>query len=88
MASMEKIGGWHICTDKIHYHANTASLLPIYPTLISTYRTLIFNGDVDGCVPYIGNEVKGILRLRSLIYLVTAYQFCVHSNGHLALGLR
>ena len=55
---MDKIGGWHICTDKINYHANTASLLPIYPTLISNYRTLIFNGDVDGCVPYIGNEVS------------------------------
>ena len=57
MASVEKIGGWHICTEQIHYNANTASLLPIYPTLISTYRTMIFNGDVDGCVPFIGNEV-------------------------------
>lgn len=56
VASVEKIGGWHICTDRINYHANTASLLPIYPTLISTYRTMIFNGDVDGCVPFIGNE--------------------------------
>ena len=47
-----------MCTSKIDYHRNTASLLPIYPTLISTYRTLIYNGDVDGCVPYNGNEVS------------------------------
>jgi serine carboxypeptidase-like clade 1 len=56
VASMDKIGGWHICTDKINYDANTASLIPLYPTLIRTYRTMIFNGDVDGCVPFIGNE--------------------------------
>ena len=54
---MEKIGGWHICTNNLNYHANTASLIPLYPTLIKAYRTMIFNGDVDGCVPFIGNEV-------------------------------
>jgi len=58
VASVEKIGGWRICTQKIHYNPNTDSLIPLYPTLIQTYRTLIYNGDVDGCVPYIGNEVR------------------------------
>jgi len=34
VASVEKIGGWRICTSKIHYNADTTSLLPLYPTLM------------------------------------------------------
>ncbi len=47
---------WTICTS-IPYSGNTDSLLPLYPTLIARYRTLIYNGDVDACVPYTDNEV-------------------------------
>lgn len=61
VAPVTKIGGWRICTNKIDYHRSTTSLLPIYPTLINTYRTLIYNGDVDGCVPFNGNEVSDCL---------------------------
>ena len=32
--SKDEIGGWRVCTNKIQYHSNTASLLPIYPTLM------------------------------------------------------
>ena len=44
----------------VHNYINTVH--PIYTlthkhTHRKTYRTLIFNGDVDGCVPYNGNEV-------------------------------
>jgi len=46
---------WVICAG-INYNSNIPSLMPIYPTLIKNYRTLIFNGDVDACVPYNGNE--------------------------------
>jgi len=46
---------WVICAG-IDYTSNIPSLMPIYPTLIKNYRTLIFNGDVDACVPYNGNE--------------------------------
>jgi len=46
---------WVICAG-IDYTSNIPSLLTIYPTLIKNYRTLIFNGDVDACVPYNGNE--------------------------------
>jgi serine carboxypeptidase-like clade 1 len=46
---------WTICTN-VDYSQTIDSLLPLYPTLISTYRVLIFNGDVDACVPYTGNE--------------------------------
>lgn len=56
MQSLSQGGQWGICTSKINYDRSTDSLLPIYPTLIRTYRTLIYNGDVDACVPYIGDE--------------------------------
>jgi hypothetical protein len=28
-------------------------LLDVYPEFIAAYRTLIFNGDFDACVPYL-----------------------------------
>ena len=34
VASVEKIGGWRICTNKIRYNEDTTSLLPLYPTLM------------------------------------------------------
>lgn len=40
----------------INYTRTRASLLDVYPTLLAKYRTLIYNGDVDACIPYIGNE--------------------------------
>ena len=75
-----------MCAEDLNYHANTASLLPIYPTLIRTYRTLIFNGDVDGCVPYIGNEVivikmsvfKGLMYASMYIHIYTLVLHCMH----------
>ena len=60
-----------MCTSKIDYHRTTPSLLPIYPTLIKTYRTLIYNGDVDGCVPFNGNEVSSGLCKYSTLALHT-----------------
>jgi serine carboxypeptidase-like clade 1 len=47
---------WHICGG-VEYHSDQGSLLPDYKaTLIPNIRVLIFNGDVDCCVPYKGNE--------------------------------
>ena len=47
---------WHICGG-IQYNSDSGSLLPHYKnTLIPEIRVLIFNGDVDACVPYNGNE--------------------------------
>jgi carboxypeptidase C (cathepsin A) len=51
-----EIGRWRMCTTNISYFGNVDSVLDIYPTLIQKYRTLIYNGDVDDCVPYIDNE--------------------------------
>jgi len=55
VANTSVVPQWVICAP-INYNSNIATLMPIYPTLIKNYRTLIFNGDVDACVPYNGNE--------------------------------
>eukprot|EP00037_Helgoeca_nana_P001857 m.29993 g.29993 ORF g.29993 m.29993 type:complete len:490 (+) comp12178_c0_seq1:7913-9382(+) len=49
---------WHICgINGGGYSSDFGSLLPYYKsTLIPKIRVLIFNGDVDCCVPYKGNE--------------------------------
>jgi carboxypeptidase C (cathepsin A) len=47
---------WAICGG-IQYRSDFGSLLPHYKNeLIGKIRVLIFNGDVDCCVPYKGNE--------------------------------
>lgn len=57
VAPASLIGEWTICTNKIQYDSNTVDeTKSIYPTLIKSLRVLIYNGDVDACVPYVGNE--------------------------------
>lgn len=56
VANSSVVPQWTICTSNINYNSNTESLMPIYPTLIKNYRVLVFNGDVDACVPYTDNE--------------------------------
>ena len=50
-------GPWSVCGNVIDY-TSTVKDEPktIYPTLIKHYHVMIFNGDADGCVPYIDNE--------------------------------
>jgi len=56
-APVSQIGNWSICTRKLAYTSNWGSLLPNYKNdIIPQIRVLIFNGDVDACVPYNGNE--------------------------------
>ena len=40
---------WTVCAS-VRYTRNTVSLIPRYPTLISNYRVLVYNGDADACV--------------------------------------
>jgi len=55
--SVEQIGNWELCTNKLQYTSNWGSLLPYYKDQIIPFiRVLIFNGDADCCVPYNGNE--------------------------------
>jgi carboxypeptidase C (cathepsin A) len=48
---------WSICAMNLDYTA-TATNLPrdVYPVLIENYKVLIFNGDVDACVPMDDNQ--------------------------------
>jgi len=55
--SVADIGPWELCTNKLKYTENWGSLLPYYKyDIIPFIRVLIYNGDVDACVPYNGNE--------------------------------
>jgi len=55
--SVAEIGNWELCTNNLKYTENWGSLLPYYrDDIIPFIRVLIFNGDVDACVPYNGNE--------------------------------
>ena len=38
------------------YHKTAGDLLPLYSSLISKYQMLIYSGDTDGCVPFVGTE--------------------------------
>ena len=51
-------GGWGLCGMRgAQYDRDeTASLLPLYPSLVAKLRVLIFSGDNDACVPYIGSQ--------------------------------
>jgi len=49
------LGRWADCSN-IHYTSNLDSLLPLYPTLISNYRVLIYSGDADACVPWTDSD--------------------------------
>jgi len=56
----------HVLTNvpmfPFNYTSSVTSLLPYYPSIIKQYQTLIYSGDVDGCVPYVGTEewVRGL----------------------------
>lgn len=58
VAASKYYGEWTICSSKINY-SSTASNLPglVYPGLLKQIRVLIFNGDVDACVPYNDNQI-------------------------------
>merc|ERR1712176_1393024 len=51
------------------YALSGPASITLYPELVKRIRVLIYNGQADGCVPYIGNEewiaeleAKGILK--------------------------
>ena len=54
--------------SRFNYRQSGPASVTLYPTLVKKLRVLIYNGDSDSCVPYIGNEewttdlaAKGVL---------------------------
>jgi len=43
-------------TPGMSYKKTATDLLPLYASLINKYQVLIYSGDTDGCVPYVGTE--------------------------------
>jgi carboxypeptidase C (cathepsin A) len=48
---------WSICSNVVNYSKNTFTVVPIYEELIKAKKQiLVYSGDVDGAVPYVGTE--------------------------------
>lgn len=43
-------------TAGMKYDKTATDLLPLYSELINKHQILIYSGDTDGCVPYVGTE--------------------------------
>merc|ERR1712032_676471 len=43
-------------SSQFRYHSSGPASITLYPELVKKLRVLIYNGDADACVPYIGNE--------------------------------
>jgi len=48
------VPNWQECAN-LDYNSNLPDERPMYAELIKNIRVLIFNGDADSCVPWIGN---------------------------------
>merc|ERR1712203_112279 len=58
--------------SRLRYTRSGPASITLYPELMKKIRVLIYNGDADACVPYIGNEewideleVQGLLKEES-----------------------
>jgi len=52
--SADLIGPWEICSDKVQYKKLYPSVVGAYEVLAQHYRILVYSGDSDGAVPYVG----------------------------------
>lgn len=43
-------------TPGMTYKKTASDLRPLYASLIQRHQILIYSGDIDGCVPYVGTE--------------------------------
>lgn len=84
LADSSVIAALHVkkSTPGMTYKKTATDLLPLYKSLIDKYQVLIYSGDTDGCVPYVGTEVW----TRGLNYTVTN-DWCVQQNFKFAITL-
>ena len=50
---------WDACSSILNYGGINGNMIPIYEDLLTNYtslRIMIYSGDVDSCVPWIGTE--------------------------------
>ena len=50
-----RVSNWAVCAG-LDYTKTRDTVIPLYPALVNKYRTLVFSGDGDNCVPYIGTQ--------------------------------
>jgi len=43
-----------MCSQKLHYTSLYSTVEPLYTVLANQYRVLIYSGDTDGSVPFVG----------------------------------
>lgn len=70
LAEPAVVAALHVKADTVgmKYTKTATDLRPLYSTLIDKYQMLIYAGDTDGCVPYVGTEYW----TRNLNYTVEA----------------
>ena len=58
LASPSVVAALHVTagTPGMVYDKTATDLLPLYSELINKHQILIYSGDTDGCVPYVGTE--------------------------------
>eukprot|EP01094_Clydonella_sp_ATCC50884_P019570 TRINITY_DN385_c2_g1_i1.p1 TRINITY_DN385_c2_g1~~TRINITY_DN385_c2_g1_i1.p1 ORF type:complete len:433 (-),score=107.44 TRINITY_DN385_c2_g1_i1:406-1704(-) len=47
---------WDVCSERVEYQENVASVLGLYPQLLRHYRALVYSGDVDAQVTALGTQ--------------------------------
>jgi len=49
---------WTLCSSVLRYTSQFGenSMIPIYRELSGHYRMLVYNGDTDGCVNFMGSQ--------------------------------
>ena len=56
VAPQSQIHAWDVCSSYVNYTQYAATVVPIYQTLKDKVDILVYSGDVDSCVPYLGTE--------------------------------
>lgn len=58
LSNEEVVAALHVKanTPGMQYKKTATTLLPLYKNLIEKHQILIYSGDTDGCVPYVGTE--------------------------------